>query len=430
MTYAKSKPSATIRDPQGARRPSPRSAKSDTNGARATKTPSLPTPKKPSAPREVSKRTALRARGAVDKASGVQAKSTKGQLRDETRVSAASKKSALSEAGRTPLAQPKGESAKAVAAKAVATKAVATKAVATKAVATKAVATKAVATKAVATKAVATKAVAAKAVAAKAALSQAASAAAASTKAVAAKATSTKAASTKVVPGNPATAKAVVSSAQPAKKSPTGASAKARAGKGTNAEPLVDTAAKLRPIEQAVGVSSDAVARRTGKSWAEWFALLDAAGAAELDHKGIVAVLAQRHGVGPWWQQMVTVAYEQARGKNGKQASDDGFQVDLVKTLELPLAKLYRLWAEPSERNKWLADDRFSIHKCTASKSIRARWGRGMSRIDVDFCEKGPSKSQVTVQHNRIETADAAEQMKAYWAKKLGALEALLIARL
>ena len=199
-------------------------------------------------------------------------------------------------------------------------------------------------------------------------------------------------------------------------------SAKALSGKGSAA---LDTPAKIRPIEQAVGVSSDAVARRTGKSWAEWFALLDAAGAAQLDHKGIVAVLAQRHGVGPWWQQMVTVAYEQARGKNGNAATDDGFQVDVSKVLELPLAKLFRFWAEPAERNKWLADDRFSIHKATASKSIRARWGRGVSRIDVDFCEKGPSKSQVTVQHNRIETSDAAEQMKAYWAKKIRALEAL-----
>ena len=197
------------------------------------------------------------------------------------------------------------------------------------------------------------------------------------------------------------------------------------------APPLVrlDTPAMIRPIEQAVGVSSDAVARRTGKSWAQWFQLLDAAGAAELDHKGIVAVLAQRHGVGPWWQQMVTSAYEQARGKRETQAADEGFQVDVVKTLELPLAKLFRFWSEPSERNKWLADDRFSIHKATASKSIRARWGRGVSRIDVDFCEKGPSKSQVTVQHNRIESSDAAEQMKAYWAKKISALEALLTTR-
>ena len=207
---------------------------------------------------------------------------------------------------------------------------------------------------------------------------------------------------------------------------PTPAPSKSKRGAVSAKPVLVDTPAKIKPIEQAVGVSSDAVARRTGKSWAEWFALLDAAGAAELDHKGIVAVLAQRHGVGPWWQQMVTVAYEQARGKREKQDSDDGYQVDVSKTLELPLAKLFRFWAEPAERNKWLADDRFSIHKATASKSIRARWGRGVSRIDVDFLDKGAGKSQVTVQHNRIESADAAEQMKAYWAKKIRALEALL----
>jgi hypothetical protein len=208
--------------------------------------------------------------------------------------------------------------------------------------------------------------------------------------------------------------------AVPSKAKPT------KSAKSAPAPVRLDTPAKIRPIEQAVGVSSDAVARRTGKSWAEWFALLDAAGAAELDHKGIVAVLAQRHGVGPWWQQMVTVAYEQARGKRETQAADEGFQVGVSKTLELPLAKLFRFWSEPAERNKWLADDRFSIHKATASKSIRARWGRGVSRIDVDFCEKGPTKSQVTVQHNRIETSDAADQMRAYWDKKIRALEALL----
>lgn len=185
---------------------------------------------------------------------------------------------------------------------------------------------------------------------------------------------------------------------------------------------MLDSPAKIRPIEQAVGVTSEAVARRTGKNWAEWFALLDAAGAETMDHKGIVAVLAQRHGVGPWWQQMVTVAYEQARGKRDQHQAPDGYQIGVSRTLDVPLAKLFKLWLEPSERNKWLADDRFTIHKATASKLIRARWGRGTSRIDVDFLDKGGGKAQVTVQHHRIEGPGAAEQMKAYWAKKLGAL--------
>jgi len=42
-------------------------------------------------------------------------------------------------------------------------------------------------------------------------------------------------------------------------------------------------------------------------------AILDKAGAKKMDHKQIVAYLSEQHQVGPWWQQMVTVGYEQAR---------------------------------------------------------------------------------------------------------------------
>ncbi len=335
-------------------------------------------------------------------------------------------------ASKPKTSQPKASAPKASAPKVGPAKAAAPKVSAAKASTPKAAApaVKVSAAKAVAPKVSAPKALAPKVAAAApkpAALAPKAAAPAPKLAAPAPKALAAKVSAVKAPAPKATKAAAPVPATPPQKAKPSKAAAQAVAGaKPVAAKVVRDTPAKLRPIEQAVGVSSDAVARRTGKSWAEWFALLDAAGAEGLDHKGIVAVLAQRHGVGPWWQQMVTVAYEKARGMREHQESDDGFQAGISKTLELPLAKLFRFWAEPAERNKWLADDRFSIHKATASKSIRARWGRGVSRIDVDFCEKGPSKSQVTVQHNRIETSDAAEQMKAYWAKKIRALEALL----
>jgi hypothetical protein len=34
-------------------------------------------------------------------------------------------------------------------------------------------------------------------------------------------------------------------------------------------------------------ISDEAVAKATGKDWGQWFALLNAAGAAELSHRGI-----------------------------------------------------------------------------------------------------------------------------------------------
>ncbi len=100
--------------------------------------------------------------------------------------------------------------------------------------------------------------------------------------------------------------------------------------------------------------------------------------------------------------------------------------MDVVKTLELPLAKLYRFWSEPAERNKWLADDRFSIHKAT--------------RVQVDSCALGPRSEPHRRRFLRKRSVEVAghraaqpqrdlrrcEQMKAYWAKKIRALEALL----
>jgi hypothetical protein len=47
---------------------------------------------------------------------------------------------------------------------------------------------------------------------------------------------------------------------------------------------------------KAGGISDAAVYARTGRTWQEWFASLDAAGARKLAHKGIVAVLSKQHG--------------------------------------------------------------------------------------------------------------------------------------
>jgi hypothetical protein len=58
--------------------------------------------------------------------------------------------------------------------------------------------------------------------------------------------------------------------------------------------------------------SDESVQNATGK-WDEWFAILDSAGGQGMTHKEIVACLVEHHQVGPWWQQSITVAYEQAR---------------------------------------------------------------------------------------------------------------------
>jgi hypothetical protein len=260
-----------------------------------------------------------------------------------------------------------------------------------------------------------------------------------------------KSASLKAEPGNGAPTKALATKvlaikAAPAKPAPVKALAAKPALESvrTKAAPVKPTAARVAPIKpppaaavapqpkkparksikEAAGVSTDAVARRTGKSWDDWFEVLDSAGAATLDQRGVVAILAQKHGIGPWWQQMIAVGYESVRAKSDRPPASDGFRINTSCMLDAPLPRVFRLWNDAGERARWLADDRFVVRGATADKSIRARWGKGTSHVAVSFSEKS-GRTQVSVDHHQIESSAAAEQMKAYWAKKLGLLEAL-----
>jgi 3-methyladenine DNA glycosylase/8-oxoguanine DNA glycosylase len=47
-------------------------------------------------------------------------------------------------------------------------------------------------------------------------------------------------------------------------------------------------------------MSDAAVELKTGKTWARWFELMDAAGAKKMSHQEIVGHLSAKHGVGPW----------------------------------------------------------------------------------------------------------------------------------
>jgi hypothetical protein len=68
------------------------------------------------------------------------------------------------------------------------------------------------------------------------------------------------------------------------------------------------------------------------------------------------------------------------------------------------------------------------VRATTADKIIRARWGKGTSHVAVSFTDKA-GRTEVSVEHHQIESRSAADQMKAYWAKKLGLLDQALAPR-
>jgi uncharacterized protein YndB with AHSA1/START domain len=102
----------------------------------------------------------------------------------------------------------------------------------------------------------------------------------------------------------------------------------------------------VTPVDQALGrLSPEAVREGTGRDWADWLQLLDAAGAFGWDHRGIVDFLDREHpAVAPGWQQSLAVAYERARGKRVVgQTADVGFQIGAQRSVAASSARVWEV---------------------------------------------------------------------------------------
>ena len=182
-------------------------------------------------------------------------------------------------------------------------------------------------------------------------------------------------------------------------------------------------------VKESAGISDAAVAAKTGKTWSQWCAILDKAGAREMDHKSIATYLFKQLGLPGWWAQMVTVGYEQARGLRAKHEKPSGFEISRSKTVPLAPAKVFAAWKDEKTRRRWLKDSNIVIRKATPSKSLRITWVDGESNLDVMIYPKGKGKTQVAVQHGKLADAKQAERMKAYWGEQLDRLEEVMSGR-
>jgi hypothetical protein len=97
-------------------------------------------------------------------------------------------------------------------------------------------------------------------------------------------------------------------------------------------------------------MSNNAVYRRTGRTWQEWFAILDALGAINMKHKEIAQSLYQKYRVSAWWSQMITVTYEQERGLRDKHQKPDGYAISVSKVVPGPVDILYNFWNDEKKR--------------------------------------------------------------------------------
>jgi len=173
-------------------------------------------------------------------------------------------------------------------------------------------------------------------------------------------------------------------------------------------------------------VSDEAVKAKTGKTWAEWFDVLDVAGAEKLTHQEIVALVRKEPKASSWWQQMVTVGYEQTRGLRVVHEKPEGFEISVSKTFNVPVGTAFLLFQDPMMRRRWLKETSFTVRKATENKSIRIDWDGGETLVVIAFYAKSANKTQIAVQHSKLPSANSAKKQKLYWAEQLDKLQQVL----
>jgi hypothetical protein len=170
----------------------------------------------------------------------------------------------------------------------------------------------------------------------------------------------------------------------------------------------------------------DGVRSATGRGREEWFALLDADGAASRPYREIADRLVDDHGLSRWWAQKLTVEYQQARGRRAPGSRPDGTcTVTASKTIAVPAAELFDAFADRRVRRRWLPDVRLRSRGADPPTAIRFDVEDG-SRVRVGISAVAPRKSQVALEHARIADGRVADATKAAWRGRLGELKALL----
>lgn len=164
-------------------------------------------------------------------------------------------------------------------------------------------------------------------------------------------------------------------------------------------------------MEKLARVTDASVRQKTGRGWNEWVETLDKAGAAPLAHNDIARLVHERFGIGEWWSQMVTVGYEQAKGRRVVGQKCDGFAASVSRTVAQPIEQVHAAWAA----GHWLKRiPGAEITSATAPKYVRIKMPGG-TRAAVYLTAKAGGKTAVQVQHEKLAGPEAVEPSKALW---------------
>lgn len=168
-----------------------------------------------------------------------------------------------------------------------------------------------------------------------------------------------------------------------------------------------------------------AIDSATGTPLATWVERIDEAGGRDLDHTAIARLLVAQWGVGEWWAQSLTVAYEQVVGRRVVGQSCDGdFSASASRTVAGDMDAVRGAWDAfmTTERREQLGLGEPRLTDTATWRYWRAPLTDG-TRVSINVTAKDgageSARSTLGVEHKGIETADARSAWKDVWKTTL-----------
>ncbi|MBW6463554.1 MAG: hypothetical protein SCJ94_10655 [Bacillota bacterium] len=179
-------------------------------------------------------------------------------------------------------------------------------------------------------------------------------------------------------------------------------------------------------VNEGKTISVQAVCESTGRSWDEWFTVLNKEKAEELSHNDIFQLLNDVYNVPGWWAQSITVEYERHIGRRKVgQISDGYFHVSKSKTLNGDIDRVFTAWQNYVHDNQEFNGIAFSSEP---RESITGKWRYWRvnlsdgSRVVVSVGIKTDTKSTLTITSEKLAEEEAIERWKGYWKEYLHGL--------
>lgn len=182
------------------------------------------------------------------------------------------------------------------------------------------------------------------------------------------------------------------------------------------------TAAPLPPRVAEPTMSDASIRKGTGRSWDDWFRVLDAWGANSHTHTEIARHVRDDLGVDGWWAQSVTVGYEWARGMRARNETPGGFQVSVSRTIDAEAIDVWRDFVEPRRRDRWLERGTLRLRPGTGSAAKSARFNAADGRPVHIWVESKGDRSVVTVTAEKLDGPDEVEATRGLWRSHLDVL--------